>query len=86
MAKLRELWKRRAFVLQGAPARGLTETEERIRLASEVAGLGTYEIDYLSNAVYFSPELCAIMGIPPGSKARAENLYSFVHPLDREKV
>ena len=42
----------------------LRDNEERLRLASRVAALGMYEIDWVSGQRYWSPELRALLKVP----------------------
>jgi PAS domain S-box-containing protein len=85
MARLREFLKRNAFSRMRVDKREFS-SDERIRVASEVAGLGTYEIDLLADKVRYSPELCAIFGISAGFESTVEEGMLLVHPRDREHV
>ena len=40
------------------------ESDELLRLAVQVGGIGIYETDFEQNRTRFSPELCAILGLP----------------------
>src|SRR5215813_5451627 len=44
------------------------ESDELLRLAVQVGGIGIYDSDIEHNRTRFSPELCAILGLPPGSE------------------
>jgi PAS domain S-box-containing protein len=41
-----------------------TESDELLRLAVQVGGIGIYETDFEQSRTRFSPELCAILGVP----------------------
>ena len=62
--------------------------EERLRLAAEAAGFGTYQIDLVTGRTHWSPEFKKLVGadddadqqVPPAQVA------DFVHPEDRQAV
>lgn len=63
------------------------QSEERLRLASEAAGFGVYEVDLQSNRSYWSAALRRIVGRPGGDGAGSVGkALSHVHPEDRERV
>jgi PAS domain S-box-containing protein len=43
----------------------LRDSEERLRLVRRATGLGMYEIDWMARRRYWSPELRAILRVPP---------------------
>jgi PAS domain S-box-containing protein len=62
----------------------LRASEERMRLAHQVARVGTFEWDIQSGVNTWSPELEAMYGLPPGGFAGTEAAWeSLVHPEDR---
>jgi PAS domain S-box-containing protein len=66
----------------------LAESNERLRLALVAGKMGTWtrELDDHGRVLY-SPELEAILGLPPGGfPGTVEALYEFIHPEDRELV
>ena len=63
----------------------LHEGEERLRIANEVAGIGTYDADLASGRVRFSPEMHAILG-GPSSLTSIEEAFQVVLPEDRERL
>jgi PAS domain S-box-containing protein len=66
----------------------LSESNERLRLALAAGKMGTWtrELDAQGRVLY-SPELEAILGLPPGGfPGTVEALYEFIHPDDRELV
>jgi PAS domain S-box-containing protein len=44
------------------------ESEELLRLAVQVGGIGIYDTDFEKDRTRFSPELCAILGLPVGTE------------------
>jgi PAS domain S-box-containing protein len=44
------------------------ESDELLRLAVQVGGIGVYETDFEQSQTRFSPELCAILGVPAGTE------------------
>ena len=54
------------------------ESDELLRLAVQVGGIGIYETDFEQSRTRFSPELCAILGLPAGTEmtyAEASRLF-----------
>jgi PAS domain S-box-containing protein len=62
-------------------------SEERLRLAQQVAGIGTFERNLQTGTVTWTPEMESLYGLPPGgfgqTHAAFENL---IHPDDRARV
>ena len=55
-----------------------SETDELLRLAVQVGGIGIYDTDFEQGRSRFSPELCAILGLPAGTEmtyAEASRLF-----------
>ena len=53
-------------------------SDELLRLAVQVGGIGIYETDFEQNRTRFSPELCDILGLPAGTEmtdAEASRLF-----------
>src|SRR5437763_4015221 len=48
-----------------ATQEALRDSEERLRLVRRATGLGMYEIDWVARRRYWSPELRAILRVPP---------------------
>src|ERR1043166_4149736 len=48
-----------------ATQEALRDSEERLRLVRRATGLGMYEIDWAARRRYWSPELRAILRMPP---------------------
>jgi PAS domain S-box-containing protein len=45
-------------------ALALKESEERLRLSNEAAGIGTFTLDLAEGIAQYSPELSALLGVP----------------------
>jgi PAS domain S-box-containing protein len=61
-----------------ARASGEIIVDELLRLAVQAGGIGVYENDIESDRTRFSPELCAILGLPAGTEmtfAQASQLF-----------
>ena len=64
----------------------LRESEERLRQAIRVSGIGIFDHDHLEDTLYWSPELRAMHGGDAESLVNLGFFYSRVHPDDRERV
>jgi PAS domain S-box-containing protein len=64
----------------------LRDSEKRIRVANEAAGLGTYVADLQTGRIRYGPYLCQVLGLPPGTETPLRDGLRFVHPDDREKL
>jgi two-component system sensor kinase FixL len=61
--------------------------EERLRLAAEAAHFGTFDADLVTSKLYWSPELLAIVGLPPGAQPPAlGEEFTYLHPDEIERV
>jgi PAS domain S-box-containing protein len=64
--------------------RALRETEERLRLAQEVAGVGSFEYNVKTGVNRWTPELEALYGLLPGTfSGTYAEWKSRIHPEDR---
>lgn len=68
--------------------RALAESEERLRLAQEAGGVGTFDWNLATGEIVWSPEFERIYGIaaPPDPRARLDAVLGLIHPGDRESV
>jgi PAS domain S-box-containing protein len=67
-----------------AAEQAVRESEERLRLAQQVAQIGTFDWDLQTGLNTWTPELEAIYGLPPGGFARNQKAWeNLVHPDDR---
>jgi PAS domain S-box-containing protein len=64
----------------------LGESEERLRLASEAAGFGTYDYKIPAGEVYWSPSLRRIAGVEGEKHLTLEKVLGIVHPDDRDML
>ncbi|MGZ3434321.1 MAG: PAS domain S-box protein, partial [Isosphaeraceae bacterium] len=65
----------------------LRESEERLRLAQEVARIGTFDRNLLTGENRWTPEMEKIYGLPPGTSPQTiEQFVQLVHPEDRRQV
>lgn len=65
---------------------GDARTDELLRLAVQVGGIGIYESDLEHNRTRFSPELCAILGLPLGTEMSYEDASKVFAERDRADV
>lgn len=61
----------------------LRESEERMRLAAQATGFGTYDFDPESRSCVWSSELFAICGVPSTLAPDMKLMRDLVHPADR---
>ncbi len=65
----------------------LRESEERMRLAHEVAQIGTFERNLVTEEARWSPEMEAMYSLPPGGFPKTMDAFvQLVHPDDRARV
>jgi PAS domain S-box-containing protein len=64
----------------------LHEAEERLRLAVQSAGIGTWDFDIITGELKWSDRCKAIFGLPPASSIDYETFLQSVHPEDRSRV
>jgi PAS domain S-box-containing protein len=64
----------------------LGESEERLRLASEAAGFGTYDYKLPQGEVYWSASLRRIAGIEGEKELTLAKVLAFAHPDDRDML
>jgi PAS domain S-box-containing protein len=65
----------------------LRESEARLSLAVEKAGMGMWQLDLLTKRCTWSPGTAALFGLPPGEQAGTlEKFLDLVHPDDREAI
>jgi PAS domain S-box-containing protein len=69
--------------LQGSNAR-LVESEAQLRLATEAAEIGLWDVDYVNDKLFWPPRVKAMFGISPDVPVTMADFYAGVHPSDRE--
>lgn len=63
----------------------LAEKEQRLAEAQQIARVGSWDLDFASNMLSTSDELCRIYGYPPGCLAGSfQRMLEVVHPDDRK--
>jgi PAS domain S-box-containing protein len=77
-----------AIVRQEQADRALKKSEERLRLAAVGAGMGAWDLDFLTGKVIWSDTQFQMLGYrpTPGGDATYEMWLSRVHPDDRARV
>ena len=66
--------------------RVLRQSEERLRLAADAAGFGTYDGDLKAGTLHWSPEAKTILGINEEIQKPPGRVPDFIHPHDAQKV
>ena len=65
----------------------LLEKERRLAEAQQIAQVGSWDLDFTSNRLSASEELCRIFGLQPGEFAGSlESYLHYMHPDDRESA
>ncbi len=63
----------------------LAESEQRLRLATEAAGIGTFTIELQTGRASYSPELIAMFGLQAICSANIEDAFRRVHRDDKAR-
>jgi PAS domain S-box-containing protein len=72
---------------QARHAPGLVDRGPEAAEALRLAGVGTWDWDFASGRVQWSPAIEAMFGLPPGTfDGRYETYVSLIHPADRARV
>ncbi|MEO6360347.1 MAG: PAS domain S-box protein [Sphingomicrobium sp.] len=64
----------------------LAESEERLRLATEAAEIGFWDLDPANDHLFWPPRVKAMFGISPNVSISMTDFYAGLHPDDREHV
>ncbi len=64
----------------------LSETRERLRMAGEAAGVGTWDWDAGRDEQTWSDGCKALFGLPQDAQPRTSGLFRIMHPDDRDRV
>jgi PAS domain S-box-containing protein len=75
----------RTSELEASAAR-LHESEQRLRLASEAAGFGTYDLNAANHHMHCSPRLKELLGSTADGDLELGSFLAMVHPGDRGAV
>lgn len=68
------------------PAAELVFAEERLRLATEAAGIGWWDVEAGHGRLSWPPRVKAMFGISPDAPVSMDDFYSGLHPEDRDGV
>ncbi|WP_050783518.1 hybrid sensor histidine kinase/response regulator [Methylobacterium nodulans] len=64
----------------------LREAEARLRLATEAAEVGLWDVDLVRETLYWPARVKAMFGISPDVPVTIADFYAGLHPDDRERV
>ena len=64
----------------------LAEREEQLRLATEAAEVGLWDVDLLTDTLFWPPRVKAMFGISPEVPVSMADFYAGLHPADRERT
>jgi len=65
----------------------VSASEERLRLAQQAAGIGTFERNVRTGVVTWTPEMESMYGLPPGGIRQTNTAFeNLIHPDDRARV
>lgn len=64
----------------------LRESEERLRLATEHAEIGFWDVDTVNELLIWPPRVKAMFGISPDVPVSMQDFYAGLHPKDRAAV
>jgi PAS domain S-box-containing protein len=62
----------------------LQRREEQLRLATEAAEIGTWDLDTVGNTLVWSERTKAMFGLPPEASVTLDDFYTGLHPEDLE--
>ncbi len=61
----------------------LQEREEQLRLATDAAEVGLWDVDLVSDSLFWPPRVKAMFGISPDVRVSMADFYAGLHPEDR---
>jgi len=64
----------------------LRESEERLNQATHLAKIGIFDHDHRTEALYWSPMMREIYGVPPDEPASLAGYIQLLHPDDRDAI
>jgi PAS domain S-box-containing protein len=65
----------------------LQQNQERLNLAIQAAGIGTWDFNLLTQKIYWSDNLQQMFGLVPGSfDGQYDTVFAMIHPEDRSLV
>ena len=69
---------------QRAAGQALRASEEQLRLATEAAEIGLWDVDLVTDTLFWPPRVKAMFGISPDVPVSMDDFYAGLHPEDRE--
>jgi len=69
-----------------ASAEKLQESEEQLRLATEAAEVGLWDLDVVNDSLFWPPRVKEMFGISPDVPASMADFYAALHPDDKERT
>ena len=66
--------------------RSLEFSEEQLRLATEAAEVGFWDVDLVNDTLFWPARVKAMFGIGPSEPVSMKDFYAGLHPLDRSDV
>jgi PAS domain S-box-containing protein len=64
----------------------LALSEEQLRLATEAAEIGLWDVDPITDTLFWPPRVKAMFGISPDVPVSMTDFYNLLHPDDRERT
>jgi PAS domain S-box-containing protein len=64
----------------------LRHSEEQLRLATEAAEVGLWDVDYITDTSFWQPRVKAMFGISPDVPVSKRDFYAGLHPEDRDAM
>jgi PAS domain S-box-containing protein len=64
----------------------LRESEEQLRLATDAAEVGFWDVDVRTDTLFWPPRVKAMFGISPNASVSMADFYAGLHPDDRERI
>ncbi|MGA7326323.1 MAG: PAS domain S-box protein, partial [Rhodomicrobium sp.] len=82
--EVRDLWQslRQAAADRDQSEEARRESEERLRLSNQAAGIGTFTVTLETGCVHYSPELAIMLGFPEVRTTNLDEAFSRVHRDD----
>lgn len=65
---------------------GLRSSEQQLRLATDAAEVGFWDVDLLGDKLFWPDRVKAMFGISPGVSVSMQDFYDGLHPDDREQT
>jgi PAS domain S-box-containing protein len=69
---------------QRAAQQAVRASEEQLRLATEAAEVGLWDVDVVTDTLFWPPRVKAMFGISPNVQVSMDDFYAGLHPEERE--